>query len=923
VKRSRDLIAGSLGSLPIDLFRASDRARVTSTLLDQPERDVPRAVTMTRTVEDMLFEQTGWWRITETDWTTYPVHVEKLNPRSVTVKDKGPGVVCPQRVPGCSGRVDVDGKHVHDPELIRFDSPGDALLVAGARAIRTCLALDTAANRNATGVPPVDYLTPADPMVTPDDTEVATILADWQTARATQGTAYVPATLAYHEAGWSPDKLQLAEQRQHAVLEIARVAGIDPEELGVSTTSRTYANQFDRRKAFLDFTLGSYVSAIQDRLSMGDVNPRGYYARFNLDAFLRSDTLTRYQAYEVGKRVGAITGPEIREAEDKPPLTPEQELAAMPSQPAPTEPMRLMPAAAAAGSPARFEGDAPAVTLDAYPAATFQVDRERRTIRGLALPYDVVGRADGQQWQFPRGSLRYGQPSRVKLWVEHDKAQAVGVAFELDDRPDGLYPAFRVARGPEGDRALSLAEDGVLDGLSVGIGSGGKFARKDGVNHAIEAPLMEISLTAAPAFADARVHTVAASADTKGNTMRVTNPPASADTPPADTPTTDQPPNPGPAEFSEIHDAIRDGFEQAYARLANPQQLPPAAALPARQTVSAAGPSGFAVTREELPYRFNGTPGQFSFLDDLRDSSSGNSVATQRLEEFMGEVFAVTVSNAGALNPTENRPELWVPNLQYTRPLYEMCSTGPIDNKTPFTVPKFSAAAGLVAAHVEGTEPTPGSFSATSQTVTPSPSSGKIEINREVWDQGGSPQVDAIIWAEMLNGWFEAVEAKIATLLNGLSLTETNLASAVDGPLNQAMVGLLADLQFARGGNRYTAFAADGLMFKALVQAKDSGGRPIYPVVGPQNAPGTTSGGFDRVLIGNLEVRAAWALGSTNASNSYLFVPASVWCWTSPPRRFTFEYQIKSIDMAVWGYTGTACLRDSDVKRIDYTTADT
>ena len=69
-------------------------------------------------------------------------------------------------------------------------------------------------------------------------------------------------------------------------------------------------------------------------------------------------------------------------------------------------------------------------------------------------------------------------------------------------------------------------------------------------------------------------------------------------------------------------------------------------------------------------------------------------------------------------------------------------------------------------------------------------------------------------------------------------------------------------------------------------------------------------------------MRAAWALGTGNAAKSYNFVKASVWAWASTPKRFTFEYQVKSIDMAIWGYAASAVLRDSDVKPIDYTTAD-
>lgn len=309
VKRSRDLIAGSLGQLPLSVVRANLTVETTS-WLQQPEKNVPRSVTMTRLVEDLLYEQIAWWRIVETDYRDFPARVKRLRPGQVSIDED-------------EGKVYVDGKHVPDEQLIRFDSPNDALLIAGARAIRQCLLLDQAAQRYAEGAPPGDYFTPADPTVDPFETpeELQTALLDpWQTARQARSTAYIPAAVNYHSGGFNPEQLELADQRQHAVLEIARVAGIDPEELGVSTTSRTYANQYDRRKNFLDFTLGAYRAAIEDRLSMGDITPRGSVVRFDLDAFLRSDAESRYRAYELGLKVGAIAPEEIRPAEGKPQL---------------------------------------------------------------------------------------------------------------------------------------------------------------------------------------------------------------------------------------------------------------------------------------------------------------------------------------------------------------------------------------------------------------------------------------------------------------------------------------------------------------------------------------------------------------------------------------------------------------------------
>lgn len=884
VKRSRDLVPGTLGTLPLDLY-GPNNARANSALLEQPERNLARSVSMTRLFEDMYFEGIGWWLITEIGWHGYPTKVRRLKPSRVAVDD--------------DGLVYVDGILTSDRHLIRFDSPTDPFLVAGARAIRTFLVLDAAVARNADGVPPLDYFSSADGFDPADDLEVQEILDAWQTARKSRATGYVPANLKHNVVGWNPEELQLEGARREAVIEIARHGGVDPEELGVSTTSRTYANSFDRRKTFLDFTLGQFRQAVEDRLSMPDVTPRGYYSKFNLDSFLRSSTLERYQAYAAGLACGALDQSEIRDLEDKPPLA---------NPPAPT---KGPPAVAASQPTAIGFDDEPVIRLDAPQAgAAFQVDVQTRTISGLAVPYGVQAMSNGQRWQFAQGTIKFADVRRVKLWVQHDKTQAVGVATALDDRPEGLFATFKVARGPEGDKALSLAEDGVLDGLSIGLKQGGKFATRGGVNFAVEAPLMEISLTPAPSFDDARVHAVAASADQEGNIMPCTkcNQIHGAGIVECDaTALASFEASQSGADFSAISDAISQGFQAINVNIGAPEPV-------------GAGES-FAVT-EALPYRFDGTEGEHSFSADLRATASGDTVARQRLDGFMDEAFAVTSAGVSSLNPTQHRPELYVPNLEFTRPLFNMISTGPISDKTPFTVPKFASAAGLVGDHTEGTEPTPGSFTATEQTISPTAVSGKIEINREVWDQGGSPQADAIIWREMLSGYYEALETKIAAMLNGLTLTEVNLAGATDDALVDAVENIFVDLQFVRGGNRYSGMALDGQLFKALVGAKGTDGRKLLPALAPQNADGQTAGNFSEVAIGSQRAVASWALGSAVDSNSYLVVPSSVWLWASPPKRFTFEYQVKSVDMAIWGYQAGAVLRDTDVKRIDYTTAD-
>lgn len=306
VKRARDLIAGSLGGLPLTVIDTENLTRVND-LLEQPEQGVARSVTLTWTVEDLLFEGVAYWHVTERGFDGYPRFVRRIDPRRVDVDPD-------------TGEVRIAGRLVNAADLIQFHSPNDPLLVAGARAIRTCLRLDAAAATAADGTPPTTYFTPSDGADPADDDDVVQLLNDWQSARRTRATAYVPAALQLHSLGWSPEQLQMSEARQHATLEIARVSGVDPEELGVSTTSRTYANSQDRRRAFLDFCLGGYRAAIEDRLSMGDVTKRGYRVRFDLSDFLRSDDLTRMQTYALALQVGATTPDEIRAAERKPAL---------------------------------------------------------------------------------------------------------------------------------------------------------------------------------------------------------------------------------------------------------------------------------------------------------------------------------------------------------------------------------------------------------------------------------------------------------------------------------------------------------------------------------------------------------------------------------------------------------------------------
>jgi phage portal protein BeeE len=81
--------------------------------------------------------------------------------------------------------------------------------------------------------------------------------------------------------------------------------------------SMTYQNIIDGRKEFVAYSLQPFITAIEDRLSMDDLTPRGQVVRLSLDeSFLRSDAMARLNVIEKMLNLGLITVEQARAMED-------------------------------------------------------------------------------------------------------------------------------------------------------------------------------------------------------------------------------------------------------------------------------------------------------------------------------------------------------------------------------------------------------------------------------------------------------------------------------------------------------------------------------------------------------------------------------------------------------------------------------
>jgi HK97 family phage prohead protease len=150
------------------------------------------------------------------------------------------------------------------------------------------------------------------------------------------------------------------------------------------------------------------------------------------------------------------------------------------------------------------------VTLQAQVWLEAAKGEGKRTISGIAVPYGVDAVVTGgEKIRIEAGALPVSGKA-PKLFMYHDSTQPVGVVTERVETDEGMLFSARIAPTAAGNEALTLAQEGVLDSVSVGINP--TKWRMDGDTMVVKAAeWIELSLVPVPAFAGATITEIAAS----------------------------------------------------------------------------------------------------------------------------------------------------------------------------------------------------------------------------------------------------------------------------------------------------------------------------------------------------------------------------------------------------------------------------
>lgn len=570
-------------------------------------------------------------------------------------------------------------------------------------------------------------------------------------------------------------------------------------------------------------------------------------------------------------------------------------------------------------------------------AFEFARTEDNGTISAKVLPFNKTGNNGWGKFSFAPGSVYWPENvSNVKLLIDHKNSMTTlaGHAVRIVEKPDGIYAEFTLNDSEAGKLVRELIDSGSADAFSIGV-----QMDPDGLAYNAEestfrvsanAFMYEVSAIPVPAFDDARL-VQSFSAPTAEST-------ATPETPAVATFNREETPiventTPDSATFAAtVADGMKAGMEAIAAQNAEFARTVTEALTALASPAPAATPVLESV-KESSPYSFTGYGASFvrdawnarnALKAEEREAAQHRVEKFQRMVEESAESQTFTTGTTGNLSelvPTTNRQDMYVPNLSYTRPLFDAVSKGPLADATPFKLPKFSSATGLAATGTEGVNPSGGTIDLTDQTITPTSVVGLFQMTREIV-MGSNPALDVIAAAEMQRAYEEEIETRIAALFNGITASTLGATGSVDGDgvdLVQALKLQLATAHFRRGGNRLDRLVSEQDAYVAAANAVDTNNRPLLPYLGVSNSDGTVASGLAGLNLAGYPMLPAWAL----TQYSFLFASASVWTWNSPVQGFRFEEKNGPavIDLAIFGLNANAVLRSSDVVRVAYTAA--
>jgi HK97 family phage prohead protease len=493
-------------------------------------------------------------------------------------------------------------------------------------------------------------------------------------------------------------------------------------------------------------------------------------------------------------------------------------------------------------------------------------DGERRIIAGKIVPYEEVGNTSVGKVVFAKDSIEIGDPGKVKMLMQHKNDKPIGRMQKFNKAEDGIYASFKISASMQGQDALILAGEQLIDGLSVGVDVNKSIQKKDYL-YVTSATLKEVSLVETPAFSAAQVTKVAASENEAEDTNQTTE---------SEAPVED----------------LATAPQEAKAEAATPtvEAARPTITAPLIQTSIRTPITSMAAYTEHKIKAALGNDDSKLYVAAADDSFATNP----------------------AFNPTQYLSE-FVTNTRFGTPAIDACSQGTLPTSgMSISVPSLvtSAGGGSGVAPEVTVEAEAGAVQNTGMetqylTASVSKYAGMNTLSVELLERS-DPNFYAELTKQLEYAYLKRLDQTVLSALIQASANATNTTADLDGIIDFASEA--AQNIYTNTGYFAQNYIANPAQWGALIGAQDTTKRPVFTALQPMNAAGQVSTGSIRgnVLGLDLYVDKNFTASTFDDDSAIILAPEAFTVYRSAQNFMSVNVVSNlQVQVAIYGYMAT------------------
>ena len=516
---------------------------------------------------------------------------------------------------------------------------------------------------------------------------------------------------------------------------------------------------------------------------------------------------------------------------------------------------------------------------------------DRRTISGKIAPYGEVGNTSAGRVVFAENSITVPEPSKVKLLMSHDNSKPVGRMQSVTSNKTGLYASFKVSASTRGSDAILLAQEQLMDGLSVGVEVEDSRQEKDYLL-VTAATLKEVSLVESAAFPSAAVLKIAAQenavdnqpTETKGETV-----------------------DKAPEEMASEATFLPDGATVTLKSVSYKDDEAAGATEPVEAARKIIRPSALNSQRVRTPITNMG-----AYTEHKIKAALGNDES---------KLYVTAADDSWTTNPAFNPTQYlteFISNTRFPRSAVDACSRGVLPPKgNTINVPALVDSNG----GLNGVAPTvtveaeAGAVSNTGMvteylTGTVNKYSGMNTLSIELLERTDNPGFFAELTQQMQNSYMNATDQAVITAINATGFTSTGVAATAAGIISYTAEST-ANV-YKNSGYFAQNFVGSTGIYNLLLGAVDTTGRPIFNAYQPNaaalaNAAGQVANNSVRGNVLGLDLYVDRFMTAGVADNSaFILAPEAFTVYESPQAYMSVNVVSNlQVQVAIYGYMAT------------------